>query len=245
MPTVTIDTPQNVPIAFEAASVGQRIGARLLDVFIQYFYVIIVMIVVFGSFNRPSGIDWLFLFLLMLPVIVYTPMFEFIWNGQTPGKRAVNIRVIRTDGSPAHFIDYMQRWLLMLIEVVMTQGVLAIVVIISGGRGQRLGDIVAGTTVINQKTTNKVRKSFMREVKDDYQPKFKEVQVLNDRDMNTIDGVMRKHKVRSSKVLVRKLVKRLFKVMNVDTKDPRTEGMSAEKFVETVIKDYNYYSGKV
>ncbi|MFW5658343.1 MAG: RDD family protein [Bacteroidota bacterium] len=253
MSAITIDTPQNVPLQFDAAGVGARIGARMLDIMIRFIYVVLLGAVLSAnpfellgfSFFYKDPAEVIFIILLLLPFWFYSPLLHTIWSGQTVGKRAMNIRIVRTDGSPGHFRDYMLRWLLLPIDLYLSLGFIGILSMIASSKSQRLGDLAAGTTVIALTTTNRVRKSFMREIKADYEPVFHEVQRLSDRDMNTIDSVLRKHRSRSNKPLMKQLVRRLFTVLNVDTTDPRTKGMSAEKFIQTVIRDYNYYSGKL
>src|SRR4029077_19753394 len=94
------------------------------------------------------NVVWIWIVVLVIPFALYNLLFEIFMNGQSPGKRAMDIKVLRLDGTPATVGDYIMRWLFALVDVHLFSGLIAVLCIAIGGKGQRLGDMVAGTTVV-------------------------------------------------------------------------------------------------
>jgi uncharacterized RDD family membrane protein YckC len=145
MHTIAVRTTQNVFIHYPLASVGDRILAYLIDLLINiiYFFAVIAFVINFDLNN-----SWVIGAVLVLPYLFYKLLFEIFMNGQTPGKRAMTIKVVRVDGTPATIGGYVLRWIFGLIELNFASGLIAMLAVIVGGRGQRIGDMVAGTTVV-------------------------------------------------------------------------------------------------
>ena len=97
-------TPEGVPISFELASVGDRASALLLDVAIVAGVLLALALLAGAAFGgRLSGDSWLqplFIIGLFLIQNFYFAFFELRWQGWTPGKRIVGIRVIDARGGP-------------------------------------------------------------------------------------------------------------------------------------------------
>ena len=142
---VDVDTTQNVRIQFTAASVMHRVAAYLIDLSILFsaLFAVIIVLSVSGGGGR-IGISATFFLLTMYPFLMETML-----SGQTVGKVFMKIRVVRLDGTPASIMDYFIRWLLSLAEIVSSGGSIAFLSILITKNSQRLGDIVAGTTVIS------------------------------------------------------------------------------------------------
>jgi uncharacterized RDD family membrane protein YckC len=150
MQTISVRTTQNVVINYPVASVGDRIVAYLVDGLIMFCYVIL-MVWINSLFPLDSSIPAFVL--IVLPVSLYHLLFEVFMEGQSPGKRLMKIKVIKTDGSPPSLGSYLLRFLLRPVDILFSlivglPGMVAVITIAAGGRGQRLGDIAAGTTVI-------------------------------------------------------------------------------------------------
>ncbi|GIV37419.1 MAG: RDD family protein [Cyclobacteriaceae bacterium] len=150
MQTIPVRTTQNVVINYPVASVGDRIAAYLVDLAILIMYVFVVVFL-FDSVG-VSAYVWLFL-TIVLPFAFYDLLFEIIMDGQSPGKKLLRIKVVRMDGTSPTLGNYLLRWLLRFVDITLSggfglPGAVAIVAIASGGRGQRLGDVAAGTAVV-------------------------------------------------------------------------------------------------
>ncbi|HRW99107.1 MAG TPA: RDD family protein, partial [Cyclobacteriaceae bacterium] len=145
MHSINVRTTQNVFIQYPVASVGDRIVAFLLDRLILIAYTVFV----FALFiNVEMQVTWVWYASLGIPWIFYHLFFEIVMNGQSPGKRVMKVKVVRLDGTPPTIGNYLMRWIFSFIDYYFLSGVIAMLVIAMGGKGQRLGDLVAGTSVV-------------------------------------------------------------------------------------------------
>jgi uncharacterized RDD family membrane protein YckC len=170
--TLIIETPERVPLAFALASIGNRFLAVAIDHFIQYLAVIIVYwafmslagISAFGGGEEsPSQIleempKWTEAILIIVVFLLFSGyfiLFEWLWNGQTPGKRLLKLRVIREDGRPITLWEAIARNLLRIFDAAPGFAVpiysVGLIAIFSSNRDQRVGDIFAGTVVIRER----------------------------------------------------------------------------------------------
>lgn len=139
-------THQNIEIQLELAGLGERIIAFLVDAFITGTYALTV----FFFYSLLSGFAYSrILLIFLLPVFFYSLLFEVFSNGQTPGKKYRNIKVVKLDGGNPELGAYLLRWVIRPIDFFL-YGCFAILSIIVTQHGQRLGDLAAGTTVIRQ-----------------------------------------------------------------------------------------------
>lgn len=163
---ITINTPESVDFTFETAGLGSRFVAAMLDGLIQGLIILVLIVVgIFGvigltgdtgflSDELPSaGAIWtvvLFYLAIMGVIYGYFVLFEALWNGQTPGKRLMKIRVIKQNGLPAGFFSILIRNLLRLVDALPSVYAVGVISILVTRRGQRLGDLVAGTIVVKE-----------------------------------------------------------------------------------------------
>jgi uncharacterized RDD family membrane protein YckC len=166
--TLVIETPERVPLAFALASIGNRFLAVAIDHFIQYFAIGIVFWVFASlagfSVSEEAGLlsempKWTIAIMILILFALfagYFIIFEWLWDGQTPGKRLMKLRVIRDDGRPITLWEAIARNLLRVFDAV--PGFLlpiysvGLIVIFLSHRDQRVGDIFAGTVVIRERT---------------------------------------------------------------------------------------------
>lgn len=150
--SIEIVTPENVSFRYHVAGPFRRLPAYLLDCVLQLLLWVAVSMglsFIFGLVGLPSlGIGFSLVFLFVLSWF-YGGLFETYWNGQTPGKRAMRIRVIATDGQPINGLQAVLRNLLRAIDA--QPAFLYQVGLFSSmmnDRFQRLGDLASGTMVI-------------------------------------------------------------------------------------------------
>lgn len=169
--TLIIETPERVPLEFALASIGNRFLAVAIDHFIQYMSIFIVAWIAFsmagmGTATLSDAADNIFsempkwtVALMILAIFLifsgYFILFEWLWNGQTPGKRLLKLRVIREDGRPITLWEAVTRNLLRIGDAVPGFVVpvysVGLIAIFLSNRDQRLGDIFAGTVVIRER----------------------------------------------------------------------------------------------
>jgi hypothetical protein len=145
-------------------------------------------------------------------------------------------RVVKLDGSKPSFANYFVRWILRVVDVVMTFGGAATLTILIKGNGQRIGDIAAGTTVISEQQTVSIKDTILKEIPLDYVPTYSQVTVLNDKDIQMVKNLYDEAVRKGNHNIIVNLHYRLIKVMAVEPKEKPID------FVSKVIKDYNYYT---
>lgn len=160
-----IETPEQTSLDFPLAGIGSRFLAMAADTVIQGVVTGLLVLVValatpgflwFG--NLTTEWAWaLVILVLFLLYAGYFAFFEAIWNGQTPGKRFAQLRVMKDDGRPISAYDAIARNLLRAVDSLpMLYGVGVISVLVSKNN-KRLGDFVAGTVVVHEKTLEGAR----------------------------------------------------------------------------------------
>jgi uncharacterized RDD family membrane protein YckC len=232
MENVKIQTTQNVDIEYQLASVADRILATLIDFAFILAYILLFMLIL-SLFSTISGNDTLIL-IAMIPLMLYNLLCETFLQGKSFGKMLMKIQVVKLDGTQAAFSNYLLRWLLRIVDISFW-GVIALIVIILNGKGQRLGDIAAGTTVIKLKHKTTMDDTILKRTASDYTIVFKTVSLLTDTDIAIIKDVLEFSKKHDNYQAIQKLYQKTQQVMGITT------DLSATKFLETVIMDYNHY----
>ncbi|MGB9145782.1 MAG: RDD family protein [Acidobacteriaceae bacterium] len=163
---LNIDTPELVSLEFSVSGLGSRSIACIVDYLIQgvAFTLVLLLLVLVASFaphtrtsaGPPSHTSevWamaIFFIVLFLAQWGYFSLFEAFWNGQTPGKRLLRLRVIQQSGRSIGFLDALSRNLLRIVDQLPGFYLVGIVFLFTTRRSQRLGDLVAGTLVIHEK----------------------------------------------------------------------------------------------
>ena len=169
--TLIIETPERVRLEFALASIGNRFLAVAIDHFIQYFAIFVIAFILnlLRGSGGSSAIDspeqffmempkWTVAILILVIFLIFASyfiLFEWLWNGQTPGKRLLKLRVIREDGRPLTLWEAIARNLLRICDAVpgfvLPIYSVGLIVIFLSDRDQRLGDIFAGTVVIRER----------------------------------------------------------------------------------------------
>jgi uncharacterized RDD family membrane protein YckC len=235
MDNFQIETAQNVNILQNVAGVGDRILAYLLDSLIMGFYVFII-ILVFTNVNLSDDYFMIVGLTIGLPLFLYHLLWEMLWNGRSPGKAIMNLRVVKTDGSKPAFSNYLLRWLLRIIDITATSGGLALVTILLNGKGQRLGDMAAVTTVITEKQVVNFSQTILTDLPENYQPTYPQVTVFSDSEIQTIKNIFAEARYNSNHNVILKLAIKVADVMEIKFEE------TPIKFVDTVIKDYNHFT---
>ena len=229
----SISTSQNVTIQYEVAGLGERILARIIDGLIKFGYIIGLVLIGFTLKDLGDGLIVL-LVILALPILLYSLLFETLMQGQTPGKRFRKIKVVKIDGDQASFSAYFLRWLFLLIDANILYGIIGILTIAINKKGQRLGDIVASTTVIKESDTVSLRDTIYEKLNSDHQVTYQEVTRLSAEDVAVIKKVLNTPEYQDNYDMVYTLTNKIQSKMNIT----RTETFPAD-FLKTVIKDYN------
>ncbi|MGQ1909248.1 RDD family protein [Marinifilum sp. RC60d5] len=233
MSKINIETSQNVQLNFPVASVGERMVAYLLDmVFIGVCFMFCGLL--FGAL----GEEYVMIFVIMIPFLFYSLLFELFMGGQTPGKKIMKIKVYKIDGDSADFISYLIRWMFRLVDIGLTNGIAAILTIVIGEKGQRVGDILAKTTVVKLNRKLSLSNTILSDIPENYELVFSEVKKLKDNDLELFKQVVEKLKTMDD--YVEKLTFGLKARKKVSDKLGIQTEMPPEQFFQTLITDYNY-----
>jgi len=150
--SIEIVTPENVSFRYHVAGPFRRLPAYLLDIAFRVLILVLVgmaVSLVCSLLGLPSlGVGFTFILWFVLSWF-YGGLFETYWNGQTPGKRMMRIRVISTDGQPINGLQAVLRNFLRAIDgqpLFLYQA--GLFCSMMNDRFQRLGDLASGTMVI-------------------------------------------------------------------------------------------------
>lgn len=239
MESVTIQTTQNVSIDYPLASVGSRVGSFFIDAtiyLIAYGILTVVLASLINSFDDLSIVFFLVIFIFL----AYYFFLEMFSRGQTLGKRIIGLRVIRLDGRDPTPADFLTRAIFLLPDVLLSSGIPAILLIASGRYNQRLGDIVAGTVVIQTSiaTTFTLEEIMAITNREDYDPEFPGVQRFTNNDMMIVKRSlqrMRRYGNTAHRQAVRQLAVKIADQLELDKKEVK---YTPEKFLEVILMDF-------
>lgn len=254
MSIIQIATPFNIDIEFEIAEFHKRLLAYIIDFVILMIYMIAMMYIMFGELRiADEGSLGFVILVLVLPMLFYTFLTELWLNGQTIGKKILRIRVVSLDGGEATLGQSMLRWFLRFYEwgfiftaifffnivtaflILLFGGVTTVVIIAVTPNNQRLGDLIAGTVVVNTRSLLSVNDTIFMEVNSaDYKVAFPDVMRLSDRDINTIKGVMTQANKTGNYDMCNRVAMKVKDVLKIDT------NMHPDQFLEKLLEDYNY-----
>ena len=265
MSIVTIATPFNIDLEFKTAAFNKRFFAWVIDLIIicAYNYVMQYFIL------QPLGIDSdaagvVFILFTALPTFLYNLIFETFFNGQSLGKKLAGIKVLSKDGNEATFSQYLTRWLLgfgnyvilwlpYIIEEAIQHPLYIFLIIvpmffyipdaISFGvseKSQRLGDLAAGTVVIDNRYDTSINETIYLEIEDDgYTPQHPEVMRLTDKDINGIRNLLDvRHASKDNYAYTVQVASRIKQVLGIES------DLESSEFLYQLLRDYNYLTRK-
>lgn len=238
MSKIRIQTTQNVALDFIPASLGDRIVAHIIDWLIFIAWGIVCILLFSGlsmSFDNNDilGVVFIVLF-LWLPLMFYDLLFEVFMNGQSIGKRAMKIRVINLDGTQPTLGAYLMRWLFRLVDTVLFGSIVALITTAANGKGQRIGDIAAGTAVVKLKQAVSLKQLRQESFRDNYQVIFPQASLLSDNDITTLRAVLRKGE--NNQELIEEATEKVKEVMAVES------DLDDFQFLKKVLQDHTYLS---
>ena len=240
MESIDILTGQNVIIRYQSATILQRAGARLLDSFFIVTYLFSIYYFLWELFKSSFSNDKVVIIfiLLWLPALGYHFIFESMLGGKTPGKMIVKIKVTNSDGSITGIGSYFLRWLLQPIDVFILWGSVGALFIILSKNHQRLGDMAAGTIVVKTDPSLSFDLDESYYVfPDNYEPTFIHANRLTEGQTAFITNMLTEPKNRSAmNNSITELADKVKTILNVESNS------DARTFLETIVRDYNYYA---
>jgi len=242
MQTIEIQTAQNVNLEYPVANIGDRVIAAIIDLLIMFGYMVAAIFVYIWLLdavdNSPFYYPVAFLVILFLPLFFYHFLCEIFMNGQSFGKKIMKMRVVKIDGTQAGIGSYFLRWILAPIDIYFTYGSVGIITILINGRGQRIGDLAANTTVIKLKSEVKLADTILQVTPLNYDVKYPQVSSLSDKDISIIKEVIDLNYKQPDAVVYEKILHKTKEA--VEKKIGVSSNMHPIAFLDTVLKDYNY-----
>lgn len=260
MAIIQIDTVFNIDLEFEIAPFHKRLFAYIIDFFLLVIYLFSIKYLLYTgmgiSLKDNMGVDIL---LISLPMLLYSLLTELLMNGQTIGKKLMAVRVISLDGGEPTLGQYILRWITkffewpflfgyiffsaasLMVYIIITGflGIGVIIIIAVSRKSQRLGDIAAGTVLVDTKTNMSVNDTVFMEVNDsNYKVSFPEVMRLSDNDINTIKSVLTQDRKRNNHEVSTRVEYKIKEVLKIES------GLSSVDFLEKLLEDYNYLATK-
>jgi uncharacterized RDD family membrane protein YckC len=238
MANLAINTTQNVNLDYKLVSVGERILAFLIDllIFSVYLYIVQVISDLMGSAISDNWTVFGLQQLLLLPVMFYSLYMHILFNGRTVGKMVLKTRVVKIDGGPVHWSNYLVLWMLRIVDIWIFTGSVGLLSILFSERRQRVGDFAAGTVVISTKNKVKISHTILEELTETYEPKFTNVTNLTDKDVRLIKETYLIALSSADYKTLNALRKKIESILEINSE------FYDKQFIETILKDYNYYT---
>lgn len=260
MAEVSISTSFNVDLDFETAPINKRLFAYCVDFAILVIYLYISKYLLYEIFYlNPKENVGLDILIISMPMFLYSLLMEINMHGQTVGKRLMKIRVISIDGGEPTIGQFILRWITKFFEwpflfgyvwyssgsifiyafITALLGIGVILPILITKKNQRLGDLAAGTAVVNTQTELSISDTIFMDMAFDnnYKPAFPEVMKLSDRDINKIRSVIL-HSQKYGSDFADITSQKARSVLNISSE------LSSVDFLEKLMEDYNYLATK-
>lgn len=240
MRSIEVKTTQNVTISYELAAARDRIFAFLIDLIVKGI-VAFVLIILWGllPYSFRNSTEEFFVFMVYLPLMFFSWLvMEVKMNGQTFGKKALRIKVIKLNGKNPDFYDYLLRWCFRIVDVYSSLGIPAVVLVSSTNYAQRLGDMVANTTVVRVKSQINVTLNDVLKIesRSNYTPKYEAIRHFSEEDILLLKSTLeryQKYPNEAHRAIVLDLARSMKDKLKIDD-----DISDAIPFLRGLIKDY-------
>lgn len=237
MSSIKIPTAFNIDLEFEAADTGKRLLAYVIDSAVRIVYLLAMIFLDSQLLHVENDVLQAIYFgiLVAIPFTFYFFLCEWLMGGRTPGKAAVGIKVVSLMGNQPTAGQVALRSLMRFIESPMVFcGAVALIAIARSPYSQRVGDLVAGTIVVDTKAKHSLDQTIFRNIAVDYQPQFFQILKLSDKDLNKVKELLDRAVKQQDFVLAHRVAERVKTVLKIETQ------MNDMMFLETLLNDYNY-----
>lgn len=258
MALLTVPTPFNIDLEFSLAPFMRRALSWICDLVIIDIYTYGVAYFIYNLNSGGIQLETtLLVFLILLPIMTYHLLFEVFNNGRSIGKMLTGLKVLSLEGASPSLSQYLLRWILLLPNYFLLTFIrwsiwgpaaflyVAIMMLIFSlpdiicmavtTKSQRLGDLAAGTVVVDTKYKMDIYETIYMDVNEAaYQPVFPQVLKLSDRDINGIRNLLGNKRTKHTEDFMGRVAARIEQVLDI-----KMNGEPA-LFLHTLIKDYNY-----
>ena len=249
---VRLNTSFNIEVDFAISPFHKRLFAWIIDLVIMVAYIWGIEKLFPLLYRKDwTSPDWIQT-LLGIPLLLYHLALETLMNGQSVGKKAMQIKVISADGGQPSFSQYLIRWMFRLADfpiwilatitynelpwwcaIFLFSGLASVIIT---EKSQRLGDLLAGTIMIDTRNSLSWEDTVFTELDSGYQPRFPAVMKMSDKDINTLKSIIQRVSKKGDYDLSMRIGERIKSKLGIESDQDSLD------FLETLLKDYNYYS---
>jgi len=271
MAVIKVPTNFNIDVEFEIPEFYRRLIALLIDFLMQFFIYklgILLLEVLASNIDYKESeqwynLHWLSIVIILGPILIYHVLLEITMNGQSIGKKILNIKVVNENGGKASISQFLIRWLLrdiwfiiilfiglakeyqgknaestFLILFVFAYFITDIILVVASKKGQRIGDLLAKTILIRINSKGNIEDTIFIDVADNYVPSFPQIMQLSDKDINAIKSILETAKKKGDYLMAESASNKIKNHLKIEsTKSPFD-------FLDILLKDYNYLSTK-
>jgi uncharacterized RDD family membrane protein YckC len=250
---LSIDTPENVAFGYDVAGIGSRFLAALVDTLLILILQVIVnfplLLLVRFLFDEVLGDEgslliWVFAVAGLIAFAFfwgYYIFFEMIWNGQSPGKRWIGLRVIRIDGTPITLAESIIRNLIRLVDFLPAYYGVGVVAMFINEQSRRLGDLAAGTLVVHDRATVTLESLADKSTSPGSSRPVSDatanlaIERLTSHDIQMVEDFLRRRNELSNRpALALRLIQVLFERM--DAPNPSLDSWEAERVLAEIVQ---------
>ena len=248
---IELETPESVELEFTLAGISNRAFALAIDYLILGFTLLMTLIIAvfstamikyifYSQVGEAQFLQWLWAIVTLVEFTIYVGYFVFfetIWQGQTPGKKIVKIRVIRDDGRAERLSQAVLRALLRPIDDILFIGILLIA---CAKKEKRIGDLVAGTVVIKVEQATKSANLLISKKAKYLAKKLKQETAINNllpEDFATIGDYLQRRKMmtlRYQHKISNQLATQVKEIIFLENISERYSNYSNNQFLEAV-----------
>lgn len=238
MKNIEIKTTQNVVLQYELADFRDRLMAFVIDLVCITVVLVVLSLIGYSLFSFSGTAETIFGIFLSCVFMFYSLVLEVNNHGQSIGKMAMRIRVIKTAGGHAKFSDYAARWVFRMVDIYFSLGGIASILIVSSTKAQRIGDIVANTAVV--KLTPKMdlvlNDLLALHAQNTYKPTYPMAKQLVEEDVLLIKTTLdryRNFRNDAHEEALELLTEKIQQVLHLENSHP-----DKKTFLQTVLNDY-------
>jgi len=235
MSKAIINTCYHIELEFELAPFHRRLLARLIDLGILFVY-LMGALKLMTHFHYEWENDEIVILAFFLPVLFYDLFFEWFLSGSSPGKYLMKIKVVTSKGGCPDLGQYLIRWLFRSVEGISLMGMPAIMCIIFTDHSQRIGDLAAGTMLIDLRPIRKFSDTLFMPLNNEYKPRFPEVMRIKDKDLNILKTYTELYYRTGREENLQAISHRIKIALSLNTP------LRGIALIETLLNDYNYYT---
>ncbi len=269
MSVLKIPTNFNIDLEFEIPEFYRRMFALIIDFILLIFYINIADAILRSlawNIDYKDDDNWLNLYWISVviklgPVLIYHALMEITLNGQSVGKKVMQIRVVNENGGKASISQFLIRWLLrdiwfiiilfiglqkedhgekaesvFLFLMVAAYFITDIILVVSSKKGQRIGDLLARTILIRTHAKSNIEDTVFIEVADSYIPSFPQIMQLSDKDINAIKSILETARKKGDYAMAEAACAKIKAHLKIES------GMPPFDFLDVLLRDYNFLS---